>query len=169
MAQNSPLPLTAVVLPPEPATQGIADAQMVRLAREIAMEIRTIDEILDVMKLSIDEYEDICASSHFQRYLRIAIEEWGSATNTGERVKLKSMSFIEEALPEFYARAHDPKEPLAAKTEVLKTVARFAGIGGQVQTAGTGERMTVTINLGADHQLRIEKDITPALEEDDRL
>jgi hypothetical protein len=57
---------------------------------------------------------------------------------------------------------HDPKEGLAAKTEILKTVSRFAGVGGAADFKnGGGDRMVVTINLGADQQLRIERDITP--------
>lgn len=168
MAQT-PVPSSDVILPPAPASQDLAGARLIRLAREIAMEIRSVEEILDVMKMGQEEYDGICAMPQFQRYLRAALEEWGSAANTGERVKLKAMAFVEESLPEFYARAHDPKEALSAKIEVLKTVSRFAGIGGQVTAGAVGERMTVTINLGADHQLRIEKDITPAIDEEDRL
>ena len=68
---------------------------------------------------------------------------------------------VEEALPEFYARMHDPKEPLPAKTDVLKTIAKFAGVGGSDFNAAVGgEKLSVTINLGSDHQLRIEKEVT---------
>lgn len=134
---------------------------MLKLVREIAMDIQPIDDILKTHGIGSDEWEEIQENPHFTQYLRNAMEEWQSATNTAERVKLKSMAFVEEALPEFFARAHDPKEPLAAKTEVLKTIAKFAGVGGTVDGAVAGERMVVTINLGADNQLRIERDVTP--------
>lgn len=151
------------------ATQNLGDTDLLRLAREIAMDVRPIEQILEIMEISEDRFDEIRAIPRFQSYLKAALEEWNSATNTSERVKIKSLAFVEEALPEFYARAHDPKESLLHKTEVLKTIARFAGLGAQVQHGSVGEKMTVTINLGADHQLRIEKDVTPAIEMEDRL
>jgi hypothetical protein len=134
---------------------------ILRLAREIAMDIHPLEDILKRHEVTEGAWEDIQQNPGFKSYLRNAVEEWQSATNTAERVKLKSLAFVEESLPEFYARAHDPKEPLAAKTEVLKTIAKFAGVGGSVDGAVAGERMVVTINLGADQQLRIERDVTP--------
>jgi hypothetical protein len=134
---------------------------MLKLAREIAMDIQSIEDILKHHQVTGSQWEEIQQNPRFNSYLRGAVEEWQSATNTAERVKLKSMAFVEEALPEFFARAHDPKEPLAAKTEVLKTIAKFAGVGGSVEGALSGEKMIVTINLGADNQLRIERDVTP--------
>ena len=134
---------------------------MLKLAREIAMDIHPIGDILARHEVDVGLWEEFQTNARFKDYLRGAVEEWQSATNTAERVKLKSMAFVEEALPEFFARAHDPKEPLAAKTEVLKTIAKFAGVGGSVDGALAGERMVVTINLGADRQFRVEKDVTP--------
>jgi hypothetical protein len=137
------------------------DVVILRLAREIAMDIHPLEDILKRHDVTEAAWEEIQQSHRFKDYLRGAITEWHSATNTAERVKLKSLAFVEEALPEFYARAHDAKEPLSAKIEVLKTVAKFAGVGGQVEGAVSGEKLTVTINLGADNQLRIERDVTP--------
>lgn len=141
---------------------GYNNVTLLKLAREIAMDMRPIDEILKIYKLEKPVWDTISRLPAFQELLRTAVEEWQSATNTQERVKLKSLAFVEEALPEFYARAHDPDEPLSAKTDVLKTVAKFAGVdrSGFEAGGGTGERMVVTINLGADHQLKIEKEIT---------
>lgn len=137
------------------------DVMMLKIAREIAMDIQSVEDILKNHEINEDQWEEIQQNPRFKGYLRGAVEEWQSATNTAERVKLKSMAFVEEALPEFFARAHDPKEPLAAKTEVLKTIAKFAGVGGNVDGAVSGEKLTVTINLGSDNQLRIERDVTP--------
>ena len=148
-------------------TSSNNDVMMLKLAREIAMDIQPIDNILTTHELTAEQWDEIQQNPRFKSYLRGAMEEWQSATNTAERVKLKSMAFVEEALPEFFARAHDPKEPLAAKTEVLKTIAKFAGVGGTVEGALSGEKMVVTINLGADNQLRIERDVTPQVIEGD--
>lgn len=132
-----------------------------KLAREIAMDIRPLDDILVAHGVNTSDWENISKNPSFQGLLRSEIEAWQSATNTAERVKIKSLAFVEEALPEFYARAHDPKEPLSAKVEVLKTISKFAGVGQSIDGTNLGEKLTVTINLGTDHSLKIEKDVTP--------
>lgn len=142
-------------------TSSLNDNIMLRLAREIAMDMRPIDEILKVNEVPADQWAEISRSVTFQGYLRRFVEEWHSATNTRERVVLKSLAFVEESLPEFYARAHDPKESLNYKVEVLKTVARLADLGNGTRAAqggGTGEKFSVTINLGSDKSLKIEHD-----------
>lgn len=139
------------------------DLTMLKLAREIAMDIKPLEQILDMLGLSPASWAVIREDARFQGYLRRCVEEWEGAINTSERVKIKSLAFVEESLPEFFARAHDPKESLPAKTEILKTVARFANVGGSdFAGAGSGERLSVTINLGSDKQLRIERNITPS-------
>jgi hypothetical protein len=124
------------------------------------MDIHPIEVILETHGIDLVRWDEINKSSAFQNLLRSEVEAWNSATNTAERVKIKSLAFVEEALPEFFARAHDPKEPLNSKVEVLKTVSKFAGVGGSVDGAIAGEKLMVTINLGADQTLKIEKDVT---------
>ena len=142
-------------------SSGINEVVLLKLAREIAMDIRPLDEVLEIHKIKPEKWEEIKENRYFQGVLLHEVEAWQSAMNTPERVKLKSLAFVEEALPEFYARAHDPKEPLNAKVEVLKTIAKFGGIGGSNFDASLGgERLSVTINLGSDHSLTIEKEIT---------
>lgn len=140
---------------------GSDHVTLLKLAREIAMDIRPVEEILTAHSISGSRWEAINASPHFQALLKSEVENWQSATNTAERVKLKSLAFVEESLPEFYARAHDRREPLSARVEVLKTVAKFAGVGNtMVDGAAVGEKLMVTINLGSDHSLKIERDVT---------
>lgn len=136
------------------------DAIMLKLAREIAMDMRPLDEILALYEVDNHRWQEIQTSQIFKGYLRGALEEWNSATNTQERVRMKALFMVEESLPEFYARLHDADEALQHKTEVFKTITKLAGLEKSAD-AGTGERLTVTINLGADNQLQIEKTITP--------
>jgi hypothetical protein len=154
----------------EARSPGFNDVTLLKLAREIATDLRPIEEVLSTFKIGPEEWETLQKHPHFQGVLRSSIEEWNSATNTSERLRLKSLAFVEEALPEFYARAHDPTEPLSAKIEVLKSVARFAGVGAAgTDSLSASERLSVTINLGADQQLRIEKDVTPRVIEGEAL
>jgi len=150
-------------------TPSFDELTIVKLAREIAMDLRPIEDIVESLGISSPNWDAIQALPLFQDRVRTATEEWQSGMNTSERVRMKSLAFVEEALPEFFARAHDPKEGLAAKTEVLKTISKFAGIGGSVDSVGSGERMVVTINLGADHQLKVEKNVTPQVIEGQAL
>lgn len=64
-------------------------------------------------------------------------------------------------MPEAYARAHDAKEPLSSKVEMMKFFGRVAGMGvSAIDGANSaGEKFTVTINMGADRQLTIEKQL----------
>lgn len=144
-----------------PALTSSEHVTVLKLAREIAMDIRPLEDILKTHGIDQPRWEKLSNSARFQALLRSEIEAWESATNTAERVKIKSLAFVEESLPEFFARAHDRREPLNSKVEVLKTVAKFAGVGGSgVDGSVAGEKLMVTINLGADHSLKIEKDVT---------
>jgi hypothetical protein len=136
---------------------GISPLIQLQLAREIAADMREIPDILAIYEINSEQWETLQGSPRFRRLLQTSMEEWQSVANTAERVKVKSLAFVEEVLPEFYGRVHDPKETLSAKNEVLKTISRLAGIGGTVEGAITGERMVITINLGADQQLSFVK------------
>lgn len=140
----------AMVAPVDPLTQ-------LKLAREVAADIRELEDILKAYDVSPSQWDALQRSPRFQNLLQSAISEWQSVKNTAERVKVKSMAFVEEALPEFYARVHDAKETLSSKNEVLKTISRLAGFGERVEGQLAGERMVITINLGADNQLKFEK------------
>lgn len=143
-----------------PSLSGSDHVTQLKLAREIAMDIRPLEDILSAHGIDHARWETIHSNPRFQALLRSEVESWQSATNTAERVKIKSLAFVEESLPEFFARAHDRREPLNSKVEVLKTVAKFAGVGGSgVDGSVAGEKLMVTINLGADHSLKIEKEV----------
>lgn len=160
---TAPAPTAAPTVPKivVPTNMSAEPMLFVKLAREIAADLRPLPDILEHHGVSIDDWERISANSTFQRYLASSIEEWNGVSNTPERVRVKSMAFVEEWLPELYARGNDPKEPLSAKVELLKTVSKLGGVGGVETSGGSGERMIVQINLGADHKLEFAKDITP--------
>lgn len=143
-------------------TREMSDVTFVKLAREIAMGINPMGVILENNKISQDDWEVIQKHPRFLQYLETESSVWGSALNTQERVKLKSAALLEEWLPELYTRMNDPGENLNAKIEAGKLVSRLAGLGvGGTQITDATERFSVTINLGADSQLKFEKDISP--------
>jgi hypothetical protein len=136
-----------------------------KLAREIAMGVNPIEAILEAHQITGRVWSKIQRNAAFKRLLESELATWNSALNTNERTKVKAAAIIEEWLPEAYARMNSPQENLTAKTEVAKLVARVAGIGvtGANVEGGAGEKFTVTINMGAQEPVRIEKQIEPKL------
>lgn len=131
-----------------------SDILIVKLAREIAMDIQPIESILKQYSLSFEQWDKLKANSKFQSLLASEVEAWNGAVNTHERVKLKAASMLEEFLPELNNRLHDREENLPAKIEGVKMIARIAGMGERAnEVGGGGERFTVTINLGEDSKL----------------
>lgn len=144
------------------ATQlSVSPVTLLKVVREIAADMRSLEDILLAHDVSEEQWSILQHEPRFRSALKSAVADWQSVGNTADRVKVKSLHFVEEALPELYSRAHDPKEPLSAKVELIKTVAKLAGIADRADTGGGGERMVVTINLGADHKLTFAKDVTP--------
>jgi hypothetical protein len=148
---------TAVLAPSQ------SDLPLVKLAREIAMDIYPIESILKQYSITDERWEELQRNGKFQALLASEVEAWNTALNTHERTKLKAAAMMEEWLPELNNRLHDPDEALPAKIEGGKMLARIAGMGlpGQVE-AGAPERFTVTINLGpATAPLEFVKELPP--------
>ncbi|MCK1742189.1 hypothetical protein IVA80_15295 [Bradyrhizobium sp. 139] len=134
-----------------------------KLAREIAMDIHPLESILKQYSIASDEWVALQRNGRFVALLSSAVEEWNSALNTHERVKLKAAAMMEEWLPELNNRLHDRDEALPAKIEGGKMLAKIAGMGERAQIEGSsGERFTVTINLGSGgQQLEFSKEVQP--------
>ena len=142
----------------DPANSDIA---MVKLAREIAMDIQPLAIILKQYSISDQTWEELQRSSRFQALLGSEVEAWQTALNTHERVKMKSAAMLEEWLPELNVRLNDHNEALPAVIEAGKMLARIAGLGmpGDVTAGGMGERFVINISMGE----RVEaftKDVT---------
>lgn len=143
-------------------TQHLNDVTFIKLAREVAMGIAPMETILEQNKIDQNTWETIQKHPRFQQLLETESSTWGSALNTQERVKVKSAALLEEWLPELYTRMNDPGENLNSKIEAGKLVSRLAGLGvSSAQIADVAERFSVTINLGADNQLKFEKHLEP--------
>jgi len=140
---------------------SIGNDKLLHLAREIAIDHYSIEDILKNLQISTKEWESIQKSDAFQALLAEQIQAWHSVTNTHERTKLKAASLIEHWLPEAYARLSDRDEALPGKAKLFEVLMKLAGMG-QPQNAGSeggGEKFSVTINLGADSKLTFEKEL----------
>lgn len=135
------------------------DLLLVRLAREIAMDQHELGRILERAGVSPSEFENISRMPRFQVLLQQSIINWEAAENTTERVKLKSAAMIEEWLPEAFTQMHNLEAPLMQRTDLAKLISRLGGMDkGPMGIDGSGERFSVTINLGADKNLAFSKE-----------
>lgn len=142
---------------PVATTEEIA---MVKLAREIAMEMRDLDEILAMHAVTKEAFEKLKTNPRFIAVLSSEITAWSTATNTDQRVKFKAGSMLEEFLPELYARLLDPKENLMAKVKGAELVTKLAGLGvADAKVNDPSDRVTITINLGEDRKLEFNKQL----------
>ena len=149
----------------------VHDNLILRIAREIALDLFDIETILKNHQITPEQWAKLQNDPNFQRLLESETAAWSAAGNTHERTKLKAAMLVEEWLPEANARLHEKGETLTAKTELAKLLTRIAGMG--LNTAelnnNVGEKFSITINLGADQQLKFEKQATPKVIEGEVL
>ena len=139
---------------------GVYDeAKLVKLARQIAMGIKDLPDILFDNDLTLREWDILKELPIFGRTLEGEVKAWEGAGNTQERVKVKAAAMLEEYLPELYARLNDRQEPLMAKMKAVEMVSRMAGFSDREgAVAGSpGDKVQVIINLGADTRVEYIK------------
>lgn len=145
-------------LPPDYPTipSGVYDEmKLIKLARQIAMGIKDMGEVLFDHGLDFRDFERIKKLPIFKRVLEEEVKAWEAADNVHNRIQLKSAAMLEEFLPELYARLNDVKEPLMGKIKALENLAKLAQApgfnGNEVQASfNPSDRVQVVINLGSD-------------------
>lgn len=143
---------------------NVTELKLLQIAREIAMDIRPIDEILKLHDVDQMQWEALQTNPRFRAYIESEAAAWHGTLNTHERVKLKAAAMLEEWLPELNTRMHDRAESLNAKIEAGKLARDLAGFAkGGVGVEGAGEKFSVTINLGQDAKLTFEKQLPPVI------
>ena len=134
------------------------DGKLLGLAREIAMDIQSIDVILANHGMSAQRFAEVRKLPRFVQYMEHEVLAWGTSLNASQRVKVKSITLIEEWLAHLNQEMHAPTSTLAAKVEAGKLVARLGGLGLNLAAATAteaGEQFSVTINMGNDKQVKI--------------
>lgn len=157
--------LTAAVSPPVPVgltEEGIEAAKIVlklpdltqqelaKLARELAMNIREVHQILPDYHLTHPQFEFLKEyNQFFKQALKTMTLEWNSALTTPERIKIEAAAIMEESLLVLAGRMQNKAEGLPGVVEAGKLIAKIAGLGEREERAGPiGERFAITINLG---------------------
>lgn len=154
------------------ATNSVfSEDRLVLLAREIAMDIHELPDILKRLNITATQWEDIQRTTRFRGYLEDAVATWQSALNGPERIKVKSLAAIEDWLPTAYEHLHDGKLALRDKTELAKLISRLGGVGEKaLNEMPVGEKISITINMG-DQTMHVDKapPIPKIIEHEDHL
>lgn len=160
-------PFTAIAAPALPAPsmpKELGEVQLSKLAHEVAMDIRDLDIVLVDYNINADQYKVLLTTPYYKRALEVALQEWNGALSTHQRIKIKSAALLEQNLIGLATRMGQNAEALPAVVEAGKLLKSLAGIQDNDKPMGTGEKFSITINLGADEKLTFEKDVTPTTE-----
>jgi hypothetical protein len=136
----------------------LEEGVLLSIARELAMDLRPVETILKDHGKTPKDLENYFKLPRFRGLVEEFRLAWAGVTNTEERVRLKSLAMVEETLPEMFRRLHSSGpsgDPLSSKVELLKTVAKFAGIG-QAEGKEGGAKVSITINLGNDQPINVQ-------------
>jgi len=129
------------------------------LAREIALDIHSLEEILQTYKVDADDWERLQTNPRFNQLLQEGIEHWNSALTTKERAELRAQAMVEFNLLTAQEMLADKSEPASARVEMFKAICRVAKIGDKELTSEAGQRVNITINMG-DKKVALQ-DVTP--------
>lgn len=136
---------------------NLSDPVLQELAGEIARGIYTLDVLLARFRISHDMFERrIKPSRRFLAMLGEAAITWDSTLNAKTRIKVKGEAMFEQMMLKSYEYYQDASNPLAARVQVLQTIAKVAGLlgerGGELIGADVGrpsDRVSITINLSS--------------------
>jgi hypothetical protein len=121
------------------------------LAREIAQDIFTVDQIVALHRLSDNEWMQIQQHPKFQSMLAEMQRDWNSAGNTRERVRIKAATGLETTLEVFINEINNAQIPLSQRVEAGKFLARLGELGEHAPGVGLGGTINIQIITGKDH------------------
>ena len=145
---------------------GFLDPSWTGLARELAQDIRPVEDILkdygftgpdDVTWLALMEQRS------FGEAVAAAAKEWNAADSTPKRIRVKAQASLEMVLPDLHAMAlNNPS--VQAKLDAMKLIKSLAGFdhnggvgGAAIVGDGGGSGFSITINVaGQSTHVRVE-------------
>lgn len=131
---------------------------LTKLAREVAMALRPLSDILADTGITEDYYNDhVVTIPWYKQVLDTFTIEWNRPMKTEERLRLESLATLETGMPHLGARMLDGKETFPAAIEAAKLFAKIGKVDGSDKSPNSGERFSLIINLGGDEKLVIER------------
>lgn len=137
------------------------------LAREIAMDIFPISDILKLHQLDDDEWARIQEHPKFKQVLSELVQEWNSASSTLDRVRIKSATGLETVLHVYIRDIADSAIPLNQRVEAGRFLAKLGELdGSKVGGGALGSQFSININIGGQTKgVTIDHIPTPEIED----
>ena len=151
------LPSLHLVPLPKHLTPGL----VARLARDVVMELKALEDILVPYCITMQQYERVKEMPFFKRVQEDFAVEWNRVTSTAERLKLISAVMLEEGLPRLGSQMVDKEVSPAVAVETGKFFAKLAGVGEGKAEGPTGEKFVINISMGEETKLKFTKDAAP--------
>jgi hypothetical protein len=147
---------------------GLPDPDLlVRIARELATELYTLDQILiryDIDKAYFDQA--IGPNKFYQQVYNAYLQEWQSISSTHKRLAFAAAAALEDKLPTLANRMGDRNSGLGDAVATAKLFRDLAGIAtpGPNQGAAAGDKFSISINFG-HHKVALETKVVAPIEE----
>jgi hypothetical protein len=130
---------------------------LAKLASDIAMDVLELDTILNLNNINQATWLQIRDNPQFSAMLNDYVQSWNAASNTKERIRIKSQTAVEVALSSFVADMMNPGIPLVQRVDALRQLCRLGELEGQqILGGGGGPGFNLTINIGEKKPLVIE-------------
>lgn len=169
-AVNKPVELTPAGREALKALVGIKSEHaspsfLAGVARDVAMDIETLDAIIAKHGLTNAQYEFIATHSGFYKQTLLQqVTDWNRLASAQDRLKAQAAAALEAQFPTLAGRMGKPSEKLTDVVEAAKLFAKVAGVDVPAGGAGfSGERFEINIDLGADQRITLRS--TPLAEE----
>lgn len=136
------------------------DSRVASIAREIAQDIRELNQILPdygFTDIYDPDWQALYASRDFKRALAEATREWNGADSTPKRIRYKAQAAVEQAIPTLYDFVVSGGVPGPERVNAMKVLRDLSGIGtGAGGSGGEGGGFSITINIAKGHTVRAD-------------
>jgi len=137
-----------------------------QLAMDLVAKLKPPEEVLAKYGLTVEELDALAKTPQFRLRLKEAQVAWNSDDHAPERIKQKATTLVEDSLITIYQMIHDDLTTASTKLESFRTLAKMAGVVGDVKGEGSGARFSVSIDLGGDKSVTIEGSSEEVKDED---
>lgn len=133
-----------------PALPTLGSDSDSRLAVELAIQIRPIDEIMESYGLTKAELKEKLANPVFKGMVVEAKKTWESDLSVKERIRLKAAHLVEDSILSVFNIIHDKDNPAPQRLDAFKSLTKVADVEATASSGPgvSGEKFTININLG---------------------
>jgi len=143
----------------------LPEEKLVKLANELAKAQLEPADVFQAFGITAAQFEQyVKTNPYFSRTYEAAVLDWHGVTSTAKRIKIKSATSLEQSLTTLHNRLNDPASALPAVVDTAKLLATLAGVGETKQPQGSGERFSISINIGIkkiEQEVPATIDVTP--------